>query len=223
MDEANIERVHCNECGLETKHFIVATRERSGSWIWHSAENPDGPGLEISWSKTYSMLECCGCESVSLKYQDWFSEDYTGEDDITYYPPRISRRQPSWLHKLPVDMESLMSEVYTALQAGSRRLTMMGARAVLEMFILGKVGDVGNFGQKLIELQKHGYLSSRNAKVLRAALDAGSAAAHRGHQASVEEVQQVIDIVENILHADLLESAADQLQQSTPPRLAQKR
>jgi hypothetical protein len=218
--EPKIERAHCNECGHKTKHYVVGTRVQRGSELYQ--HHPYDPGVELEWSTTYDLLECCGCETVSIKRTYWFSEFNPGEEEVEYYPPRLSRRPPNWLKRLPEDVQALMQEVYAALQADSRRLAMMGARAVLDVFIVSKVGDVGSFQKKLDALQQEGYVSSRNRKVLEAALDVGSAAAHRGHQPDVEEVNQVIDIVENVLHADLLEPSADQLKQSTPPRPAKQ-
>jgi hypothetical protein len=49
-------------------------------------------------------------------------------------------------------------------------------------FSCDKVGDVGTFEQKLKALEDDGYVSKRNREVLDAALDAGNATAHRGHQ-----------------------------------------
>ena len=78
---------------------------------------------------------------------------------------------------------------------------MMGARTLVDMVILEKVGDVGTFKDKLKALEKAGYVSSQGREVLYAALDLGSAAAHRGHAPTETEVQSVMDIVENMLQA----------------------
>ena len=55
--------------------------------------------------------------------------------------------------------------------------------------------------QKLKQLEGLGVISSHNREVLSAALDVGSAAAHRGRAPRIEEVNAVMDIVENLLHA----------------------
>jgi len=77
----------------------------------------------------------------------------------------------------------------------------MGARTLVDMAILDKVGDVGTFKQKLEALEADGFVSKRNREVLDAALDAGNATAHRGHRFDPESVNQVMDIVENLLQA----------------------
>ena len=68
-----------------------------------------------------------------------------------------------------------------------------------------------------------GVIGSKNRDVLAVALDAGSAAAHRGYQATADDVNAVMDIVENLLQAVYhLESLADRLKNTTPPRPKKK-
>lgn len=96
---------------------------------------------------------------------------------------------------------------------------MMGARTLVDMAVLDKVGDAGNFQQKLQALEDKGFIGQRNREVLAAALDAGNASAHRGHEFNADEVNQVMDIVENLLQAIyVLEPAARKIKTATPPR-----
>lgn len=205
------EKIHCNKCGHETKHAIVATREQHGS-------EPYDEEYDISWTTIYEMLECRGCEEITVRRRFYFSEWNPGDVDIIYYPPRIARRLPSWKGDLPDEQVSLLKEVYTALQADSQRLAMMGARALIDMVILREVGDVGSFPQKLAALQTAGFLSDKNRKVLDAAVDMGSAASHRGHRPELKHVQNVMDIVENLLQATVLQNVVDELKEATPRR-----
>ena len=81
-----------------------------------------------------------------------------------------SRPKWLWLHPVPFDGEAthvpeivreIMDEVYRASHNKSRRLVAMGARATLEHVIIDKVGDVGNFTDKLDKMEKDDYLSRR--------------------------------------------------------------
>jgi hypothetical protein len=123
-----------------------------------------------------------------------------------------------WTEQLDDDSKALFGEVYVAMQNGSGRLAMMGARALLDLYIVKKVGDVGSFNAKLKRLKESTLISGPQFDVLNAALDAGSAAAHRGHAASDTEVGIVMDILENVIHLDLLAPVAEQLRQSIPRR-----
>jgi hypothetical protein len=171
----------------------------------------------INWTDTYEMLECCGCETVTMRHTYWFSEN--PELEIKYYPPPISRPKPSWKIKLPLDLRTLLDEVYAALHLDSRRLVAMGARTLMDMVLLDKVGDQGSFKEKLERMEKGGYVSQKNRSFLVAALDAGSAAAHRGFSPKRDDIERIMDIVENLLQAVyVLHGAADELRKSTPAR-----
>jgi hypothetical protein len=138
-----------------------------------------------------------------------------------YFPPPVSRHPPTWLWKCPGDLKAVMTEVYRSLDANNLRLPMMGARTLIDLLMLDKVGDAGTFGEKLKKLENLGVISSQNRIVLEAALHVGSAAAHRGHSPSSDEVNDVMDIVENVLHAVyILPEMAAKLRKTTPPRPA---
>jgi len=124
----------------------------------------------------------------------------------------------------PDELQSVMQEVYRSLDANNRRLPMMGARTLLDMLMLEKVGDIGTFDEKLKQLEGLGFISSHNRKVLAAALDVGNAAIHRGHAPEANEVNAVMDIVENLLHAVyVLPDMAERLKKTTPQRPAKKK
>lgn len=201
-----IEEAHCNDCLQTTKHLVVAEHiqrveeEEYDSWF----------------QKTWTMLECCGCGNVRLRERAECPE-WSGTPDW-FYPPNVSRQAPKWHDKLPKGYSELLREIYSALQADSRTLVMMGARTLIDMFITEKVGDVGGFSKKLEMLVERGYLSAFNRDILDAALQAGHAASHRGHKPTEEEVIQVIDIVENLLQSLVLQKAAKSLRKSTPKR-----
>lgn len=176
------------------------------------------PEFSVDWSVEYAMFECAGCEEVLVRQRSYCSEWPTGEFKESYFPPRIARRLPSWKDQLSNDWVQMLEEVYGALQADSRSLAMMGARALVDMVILSKVGDVGSFAQKLNALVTTGVLSTQQRDILDAALDVGSAAAHRGHRPKAEHVQHVMEIVENLLHQTTLGTLAKELKKATPKR-----
>lgn len=211
-NKEEITKGHCNQCGGETKHFVVAQRSKPGR------EDLDDEGDSwIEWNTTWEMLECCGCETIKLRKSFWFSED--DGTRIEYFPPAVARELPGWNSALSEDMASLLIEVYAALNADSRRLAVMGARTLIDMVILDTVGDVGTFKDKMSALEAQGVVSSKNREFLEAALEAGNAAAHRGHAAKSHEVNHVMDIVENLLQAVYaLPKATSALKATTPPR-----
>jgi hypothetical protein len=208
-------RCHCNRCGHETKHDVLHEQSTSTDEVL-----PDD--VLVSWVDTYEMLECRGCEDVRLKHTNLFVS--TGEAEVHFYPPAASRRLPVWRLQLPREIRELLEEVYTALHNDSRTLALMGLRTVLDALMLQQVGDKGSFENKLDALGYNGIISLQQSEVLRAALDAGSAAAHRGFKPERDHLNAVIDIVENLLQAVYhLRPLAEELKRATPPRPAKNR
>lgn len=212
---SKLQKVHCNECRRKTDHRLLKTAQGDSGSESYDEE------YDIWWETTFDLLQCCGCRDIVLRRTYVFSEYDHAE--VRYFPPRVSRHSPKWAQELPYELKSVLDEVYRSLDADNRRLPMMGARTLLDMVMNEKVGDLGGFATGLKELERQGFVSSKNREVLEAALDAGSAAAHRGHAAKLEEVNIVMDIVENMLQAVyVLHDAAEKLKKSTPPRPTRK-
>jgi hypothetical protein len=212
-----VERLHCNECGQKTKHEAIAERVQEGSAPLDMGYSPEEE-VSVSWTTTYTMFECRGCEAVTLRRVYIFSEWNPGEEQVEYFPPHLFRRLPHWSHRLPDDDEAVLKEVYAALAADSRRLALMGERTLVDMFIVRKVGDHGTFPDKLKKLQTAGFLSSKNREVLEAALEAGHAASHRAYLPKREQLSTVMAIVENLLQSDLLTTDVEEVRKATPKR-----
>jgi len=206
---------HCNVCGHETKHDVV--QEVRGQRTFGDDQYP------VEVGSIWKMLQCCGCEEVTLSRVDWCSEDdpYDGPNLAKYFPPRVSRRKPVWIGHLEVPgvYIEVLDEVYTALHADSRRLAMMGARALIDLVIGRTVGDKGSFAKGLDELVAKQLISELEREIVDVAVDAGHASAHRGHKASVDDVNLVIDIVERLIQTEVLALQAKELKTKTPKRL----
>ena len=208
MDIAKNLKTHCNSCGRVTNHALLKEDQERG----------DDEDFGLWYIDIAQMLKCRGCGEVVLRRIHYFSEDLD-EPGVEYFPGPISRRLPHWRHELPNESQLVMEEVYKALQADSNRLAMMGTRTLIDIVIRHKVGDHDHFNEGLKALRKKGFVSPQNIQFLTAALDAGSAAAHRGYVGNTEEVNAVMDIVENLLQSVyVLEDLAEQLKESTPPR-----
>jgi len=209
MNAARVERCHCNSCGRRTDHTLVDRRK---------VEDLDeiDESSAFWWTDTYDVLQCRGCGAVCLR--DTY-EDAAGDKQVSYYPPPVSRRAPSWRFRLPSDMRELLDEVYTALHYNGRRLALMGVRTLVDMLMLKEIGDVGTFEKKLEGLQDQGVIAERSREVLSAALDAGNAAAHRGYKPNPEDLNAVMDIVENLLQATYhLSELSARIKKATPAK-----
>ncbi len=191
MKKRDQTRSWCNECLQETNHSVLGTGEKTV----HAPDDPD-----LWWSGSYEMVQCCGCDEVSLRLREFCSEDDEG-GKTTIWPPRKTRRPPSWVYDLPASLVNLIQEVYSAHAADARALVAMGTRAIIDEVANDKVGDVGTFEEKLDALVDKELISSHQKKILVPALDAGSAASHRGYRPSPDIVEHLLDIAEHLLQA----------------------
>jgi hypothetical protein len=204
--EPENERIHCNVCNQNTVHCLlnreeVSDAEEDGYW----------------WVTTSDTLQCCGCRAVVLRQAIKYCDH--SPVNVSFFPPRTYRTLPPWLWKLPANITFLVREIYWSLAAEGLRLPVMGARALVDLILTEKVGDLGGFKQKMDAFEKEGFVSAKNRAVLDAVLDLGHAANHRGHAASAENVHAVMDIVENMLQAVYIFPAIEErLKDCTPQR-----
>lgn len=205
---------HCNECGHETLHKLVKLISKSRDY--------DDDQYTVSVGSNWRILQCRGCQEVSMSRTDWCSEDDRNDPSVpAFFPPRVSRRKPDWLvHREAPGYQGLLDEIYAALHADSRRLAMMGARAIIDKAMSKLVGDQGTFTQGVDALESAGLIGKLDKPLIVAAFDAGSASMHRGHQPTSDSLSTVIDIVERVVHAEVLSEKAKELAAATPPRPA---
>lgn len=209
---SDIEKRFCNNCQNKTDHTKLLKKVIDGS-------KPHDDEYSIHWSDTFILFECNGCHEIHLEKIFWFSE----WDDVetTNFPPRISRKTPKWINSVPKNQKELLEEIYIALAANCKQLAVMGARTLIDLFILDKIGDVGTFREKMNQLQNRGFISLEQKDYLTVALDTGHAVAHRGFQPSDDIVNKVLDIIENLLINYSLKEIGKELKEITPQRKKQ--
>lgn len=222
--EARVDRIikaHCNKCRGLTNSWVRAE---------HTVAGNDGP---ISWSDSFEVLQCCGCDTLSVRQEHWFSEwdemDYDEYGRLVmrpgikevYYPAPTVRAKPEWSDTITDEvLRNVLDELYAALNAGLNVLASVGARTLLDRAGYLLIGDPrGGFEGKLSALQTGGHISAQEKTTLEAVADAGNASAHRGYTPTVERLGHIVDIIENFLHRTfVLTGAAEDIRKATPAR-----
>lgn len=201
----------CNACNHDTNHSLLHKE---------LVEYPPvifEEGDQMEESTEYSLLQCRGCDAITLRVVHWNSF-IDISDEMEHYPPRISRRTPTWIGLLPGTWRGVLREIYSALHADAKSLALMGTRALVDMYMNSTVGDKGGFAYKLDALVKGGFLAKQDEDTLMAALEAGNAAAHRGFVPDDKLLNHTMDIVENLLQRHALKHSAKTLKAATPAR-----
>jgi hypothetical protein len=221
---------YCRQCGGERQHSVVAEKTRS----WSEDDAP------VDGSDTWSIVECGGCRTVTFVHTHWFSEDCDLSEDgwipIVHrdlYPPPPPRKMPEWgvnaLLCLPSDdswIVKLHKDIYAAIGTEAYALAAMGTRAIVNFIVTSKAGDKGNFKGKLNRMREQNLITETQVDVIFSAFDAGSAAAHRGHSPTREDVDTQLDIAESLLQQIYIDpvqqrrqaEAAAALKSRTPQR-----
>jgi hypothetical protein len=195
---------------------VVAIRHFAEWFEQKEFEGGTPPDVEYE----YAMLECGGCQSISLRVDELLDGALFCTN---FYPPRVQRKKPAWSRDLPIQLQSLVTEIYAALADDSRKLAVMGARTILDTVMTQKVGRLGTFQNRLKVLESKGFIGKANREILRAALEARSAAAQRAYAPTSDIVNEIMDIIENLLHAVyILPKSLSKIKSSTPRRAVHK-
>lgn len=212
----------CNSCHTDTLHEVLFEKKDRGS-------DEITEDFSIDWGITWRVIQCRGCESVSMKRDAWNSEslDEQGRPDIetTYFPPRIFRDFPTWLRNdfltqtCPDEVEKLMKELYVALQNDCRAASAMLMRAVFEHTMIDKVSDQGTFAKNLSKFEEQGFIGKKQAEVVASMLEAGHASIHRAFVPKKDDIVTLVDILEGVLEVVYVHvPKADELKKRIPKR-----
>jgi hypothetical protein len=194
-------KCYCNTCLGYRKHTVLYSKNQ------HHEDYRDGGSIFLYYEdNNYILAECNGCEHITLVIETTSSAD--SEIGITYYPPKVTRKEPKWLYDLMINEIFLdpykydfLKEIYNALSTSNLRLAVIGIRSLLEQIMIEKVGDNKTFAKNLDKFQSEGYMSKVQQNAIKPVIEAGHASTHRGFKATADEVCQLMDIVENLIES----------------------
>lgn len=219
MEKENSQRTHCWYCQKVTNHKVLLDEFEliSEELIWHTE---DGEESKSAWAPVGSLWlvsKCLGCDKITFKHI-YKTSPIQEHDQTFYFPKKIVREFPRWTVRLPHKYSRVFYEIYLSIQEGLYILSLTGIRILLDLFIVSKIGDVGNFRQKLDKMVLDGIITSSKAKVLETAIEAANASAHRGYLPNQETLFQILDIVENLLQSEVVDRPIDKIRKITPSR-----
>jgi len=202
-------RSFCNGCQQDTWHEILGNSGRQ-------RRERDGEFPRII-DEQWQILQCRGCESIKVLVTE-DSTDFKNPRE-THYPARQARRMPGWSMKLPQQCQDLVREIYTAMHSDCVMLSAMGTRTLLDVMLLEMLGDIGGFGTKLQEAVSRGFFTANQRDSIRAAVEVGHAAIHRGFKPTESQLSVVLDIVEHTLMGHyVLAGSSGRLSREVPVR-----
>jgi hypothetical protein len=217
-----------------TRRFICRICQReTGHWPLASGPVKDSEKRlqrEESSYQLFAVVQCRDCKSTTYCLDTcvhpghMMGDTYVQQTD--YFPPVPVRIRPEWVGRLQDGYQSILAEIYQAIDNSLFFLASTGTRTAVDQLIVDKIGDAGSFEDKILKLVANKTIDEEEGKILVALIDAGSASAHRSYRPDPEKMNHMMEILEAIFYKSLIEPEkkkdlarkAEELSQSTPPR-----
>lgn len=208
-------KIQCSECNRKTRHLILQSIDTSGSELVDQQ-------YSVDWADHYQIVQCQGCETISFRHLNWFSEyqdfDWDGSTERLY--PKRSKNSlstkdyfnaPASLRRIYREtIESFNNEIYTLCAAGLRSIVegicedqgiQDGPITITKKDGSSKTVRKKNLQGKISGLCEKGILTKRNSDILHEHRFLGNEAVHELSQPSSEELTLAIEIIEHTIDA----------------------
>lgn len=212
-------KTHCYNCDIETNQDILFFDSEIGPQeiVLRNEQGDDSQSAWLVVANIWNLTKCRGCEKINFKHLLRNSPDRNA-DHVFNFPRKPIRQVPNWIMKLPIKYLEILQEIYISVNEQLFILSLTGIRTLLDIYIVTKIGDAGNFKTKLNKLVTEGIITSSKASVLEIAIDAGNASAHRGYKPTKETLFQILNIVENLLQSEIVDRQSEKIRENTPKR-----
>lgn len=136
-----------------------------------------------------------------------------------FFESNTSTGKPDWYDLLDDTQKALILEIDRAIGNKLEALPTIGLRTLLDTVMVEKIGDAGNFQEKVKCFTKEGYVTPKMADALNHVLDAGSASAHRAYFPSKADLTTCVELVKHLMHGIyILSPNVDKVAENTPKR-----
>ncbi|MBP7006252.1 DUF4145 domain-containing protein [Patescibacteria group bacterium] len=198
----NIKTIACVKCLHETDHEVRCNLE-----IFFQDGGDD-------CGEDYAILECRGCHDITFVKTFWLYDEFEHDDkgNITGYalqeelfPNRVTGRKKLECHawasdSLPKEIGPIYEETYQALCNKQAILCAAGLRILLERVCNDVKIDGRNLEEKINCLQKNGFCSAKDARLLHGARLFGNEVIHE-ISPNDAELESAFDVLEHLLHS----------------------
>lgn len=206
----------CALCARETNHVVLY------QFDCRHDDPDDESGI---WGETQHIIcQCQGCDSVTYRLEDYFSENYSythrGEvelvPEIEIYPSRLpERKKLDGYQHAPRNIVTIYNETYSALCNTNKVLSGIGIRAIIEA-VCKAVGASGPTLQKKIDkLHEGSHITENERDYLHDLRFMGNDAAHEIKAHDMDDLLAALEIAEHLIkRIYILPKIADRLKKT---------
>jgi hypothetical protein len=236
---------HCPTCTANRKAQVLYEHEEKTNG--EGAPDERGLQDITSKDDVYRIMKCGGCgtvyfqhESLAVKYKTdtWIDDEWSLDElrgyielatlaartitilsDELHHWPAPARNKPDWSKLADAPLIKLLHSVYTALDHDLRVLAAIGMRGVFERAceLRGADPNIG-FVKKLDWLRTQGFIGAPDRESLEVLIEAGNAAAHRGWEPDLVQLNTLTSIMDHFVSSFILTKAAGELKGVIPFR-----
>jgi len=209
-------KVLCITCQRETKHRIAASFDKHGS------EFDRQEGWAVEWYDRFQVIHCLGCETVTFRHLNWFSEavdremGYDGTTEKLYPKRDTNTLAARALLNVPTTLKRIYTEVIDCFNNDALTLCAAGLRALVEGVCANQgvkdgsveinkpdgtieIKKMKNLEGKINGLHEKGILTKSTSEILHEHRFLGNEAIHELARPSSEELKLAISILEGTL------------------------
>ena len=190
-------RCYCDSCQGDTNHFVLAK------------ETMHSPTDDYWWKCDYSIVKCCGCETVSFLTETVEESvmDYDEDGNIEY--PVIYKTYPYQepfakairnLWSVPSNIATIYRETINALNSGCFLLATAGFRVIVEAICLENDIEGKSLETKINNLCKKGIITKNDRDRLHSIRFMGNDSVHAIKTPDKQQIRLVLDIIHNMLN-----------------------
>ncbi len=218
--EKDILKRDCPRCSTSTNQRTVFNEGcfKPSEFFFRNKEGNETEKAYLVQGEIWRIYKCLGCDTLNLQFEIVHVPNLKPVSIFLFPKGKQIRSMPEWVARIKIEYLEQFQEIYQAINEGLFRLALMGIRALLDQFIVEKVGDIGTFKDKLNKLREQGYVTERKIEVLDTALDAGNAATHRGFKPDEDTIGRVMEILENIMQTEIIERDHTKVKEKIPSR-----
>ena len=214
-------KCYCNHCKLEINHTVLSDIKENGSEVIDSGFNGRLKYEEstIDWVNDYQIIQCLGCEQISFREQNWFSEYQDFDSDgisVKLFPESFKNKKDKLeFENIPEIIENLYNEAIDVFNSNSLILCAAGLRAIVEGICINQKIKNGN-----VSIMEHGnavikrkrtlegkinglfekeILTQKQATILHELRFMGNEAIHKLNQPKQNDLKLAFSIIESIL------------------------